>query len=527
MPDFGSPVAQNVNVNPTQGIATISGMLGLKQQRLALETGQFQKATAEAEATGKGIAAQGATEAAGFMKDFDFSKHIGPDGTLDMNAALSNPKFQKAGPGKELIANALLGIKNNQIKNKQEMATLNANVVSAGSRMFGDLVSDPDVIAGNDKGLAKINSHADVFKEMFPDQGPAFIDKFLKVVNDGHVKPEDRAQALRALQLQGEDVSAQQAQQNPVLGSQVGPNGELVGTVQNRVTGAMQTAAGGVPLGLSPQQLAQTITLPNGQVTTLGQFIGHGQGGQPHPAGPTQTGAPMPPGQAQHPRTAMQDAPPPNAPKAVQDAFYTAVKGANDHVASVRSSDENYGLNMRISDQIRSLSKTTTSGPGAGALHHVMGVLGLPFGSDNVADYQLMGAYLDRQAATMRTAMGLPSTNEGIQTSQAITGNAEYQSKALQDKNDLTQALSEGFHQYRNGLDRVAGFSGQASPQAVSQFKNAWTNAFDPNVYRGELAYKRSKKDGDAFVASLDPKEAASLKQKRATLNSLARGQMQ
>ncbi len=50
MPDFGAPVAQNVNVNPQQGIQTISGLLQLKQQAQSLQTGQALQQTAQAEA---------------------------------------------------------------------------------------------------------------------------------------------------------------------------------------------------------------------------------------------------------------------------------------------------------------------------------------------------------------------------------------------------------------------------------------------------------------------------------------------
>ena len=42
MPDFGSPVAQNVNVNPNQGIQTLSGLLSLQQQQLGIQTSQQQ-----------------------------------------------------------------------------------------------------------------------------------------------------------------------------------------------------------------------------------------------------------------------------------------------------------------------------------------------------------------------------------------------------------------------------------------------------------------------------------------------------
>lgn len=48
MADFGSPVAQNVNVNPNQGLQTISSLIGLRQQQQNLQTGQYQQQSAQA-----------------------------------------------------------------------------------------------------------------------------------------------------------------------------------------------------------------------------------------------------------------------------------------------------------------------------------------------------------------------------------------------------------------------------------------------------------------------------------------------
>ncbi len=523
MPDFGSPVAQNVNVNPAQGIATISGLLGLKQQHIAIE-----QAAAEA------YQARQSAEERQKLTQIPWKSFQNADGSFDVDKISKAALSVAPTTGQEFVGR-FEKMASGAAETKKAYHSLNQQYQDSLRSAFGSWAGDPNA------ETVDLQKQLELVSDNAPESSRAAIkqiaDHSMQVLTGPDLitgSPKTMAQqrqgalAFSRAGLGSSEVSGPGGVSTPITGTQILPSGQAAGTVQSRQGGGLATAGEGVSLGLSPAQLAQTITLPNGQVTTLGQFIGHGQRGQarPMPAGPTQTAAPSGQAQPGHPRTAAQDAPDPNAPKAVQDAYYTAVKGANDHVSAVRSGDENYGLNMRISDQIRSLSKTTTSGPGAGSLHPVMGVLGLPFGSDNVADYQLMGAYLDRQAATMRTAMGLPSTNEGIQTSQAIVGNAEYQAKALQDKNDLTQALSEGFHQYRNGLDRVAGFGGQASPQAVNNFKNAWTSAFDPNVYRGELAYKRSKAEGNKFVQSLDPVEAASLKQKRATLNALARGEM-
>lgn len=124
--------------------------------------------------------------------------------------------------------------------------------------------------------------------------------------------------------------------------------------------------------------------------------------------------------------------------------------------------------------------------------------------------------------------MGLPATNAGQEASQQIAGNVTYQPEAIREKNDLTQALTEGLHSYRNGLDRVAGYSGQASPSAVNAYRNAWTQNFDPNVFRGELAARRDPTGAEVkeFVGTLPPVEAKSLQAKRAALKTLQQGQM-
>jgi hypothetical protein len=200
-----------------------------------------------------------------------------------------------------------------------------------------------------------------------------------------------------------------------------------------------------------------------------------------------------------------------------------SVKGANSHVEAVRAADENYGNNKAISAAIRNLASNAKTGPGTDTWNHVMGVLG----TEKANNYQELGAFLDRQAATVRGQMGLPGTNQGAEEAKMIAGNTGYNAPVIKDKNDYTEALTEGLHAYRNGLDRVAGFSGQADPAQVNKYRAQWAQNFDPNVYKGELAYKRSKAEGDAFMSTLKPNEAASIAAKRKALQQLSSGQLQ
>jgi hypothetical protein len=200
----------------------------------------------------------------------------------------------------------------------------------------------------------------------------------------------------------------------------------------------------------------------------------------------------------------------------VQDNYHKAVTAANDHVQNVRDADEHYRTNVDISNKIRDLSRTTMTGPAMAWIKERVGA----------SDFQELGAYLDRQAAGLQTAMNLPLTNQGQEAAQNISGNTRYTPKAIQEKNDFNQSLVEGFHAYRKGLERVGGLAGNGSPVAINQFKSAWAEAFDPNVFRAKAAYARSPDEGKAFIQSLSAQDAQKMLQDKKTLDMLSQGKL-
>jgi hypothetical protein len=157
----------------------------------------------------------------------------------------------------------------------------------------------------------------------------------------------------------------------------------------------------------------------------------------------------------------------------------------------------------------------------------VLGALGAPVGANNVSDYQTIDAYLNRQAAMSSKIMGLPETNAGLQTAAGAAGTTAYQPKALQTKVKLTDALVEGAHQYRQGLDRVVGTGPNQDLSNYQKYRAAWAQNFDPNVYRLENAVKRH--DGEevqALKQELGPDGLKALALKRRNLMSLSQGQI-
>jgi hypothetical protein len=512
--DFGSPVAQGVDVSPTKGIQTLSDLIGLKQKQQTLETGQYLQQSAQATAQQDQQSAQQRSGLANFMQSFNPSKHVGADGTLDLDAVMTDPKLrQAAGDQFPQIMQSMIQAKQGQLTAKQQLADLSGTLRGQFSSTVGSLRTDPDVVKDDPAtgmGRAKVKDAIQGFAESGGPDAARVANTYGSVID--HVPQGKLAQTLSNFQLQAVDAGHQAATQAPNLT-------DTGAQLQN-----INPQAAGGNLGVQPPIAKVTppaiMQAPSGSIVR----VPAGGAGLPTLGAGAAPGAAAAPGRpaAPPPRSAADDAPPPNAPRAVQEAYAVATKRANDHLEEVRNADESYGNNKAISSAVRRLASDASTGPGTETWNHAMGVLNTK-GANN---YQELGAFLDRQAATVRGQMGLPGTNAGAEDAKMIAGNTQYNAKVIQDKNDYTESLTEGLHQYRNGLDRVGGFSGQASPNQIAKFKSAWTNAFDPNVYIGENAYKRSKADGDKFVASLDPKEAASLSEKRKALNALAAGKM-
>jgi hypothetical protein len=516
VPDSITPVG--TMYPPQNPIAALSSIYGIQQQQLALQqgrqnlqTGQYAQQSAQA---GAQLDQQKASEmqAVGNLTKgaYTSGRYTKPDGTFDNNK-FANDVNAVAPVNGQAISNAATERAGRVFDNQQKLFNLEQSKREAIGNMAGAVAAD----ATTDP--TKATNAVENLRSQFPDDKD--LSRVLTSMTMGmkmdadppDPKNPNAPSTFNGLRQQFRNIAVgvnapSASQTTPATDTYQGASGVQPYQKNPQAVGGIKNI--GVPLG--PQGITpQVVTTPSGSLQVWG------------PNGPGGKGAAPSSGQS-GPRTAAQDAPPPNAPKQVQDAYQQAVAGTNTHVDAVRTADESYGNNMAISNAVRELSKGANTGPGTETWNHVMGALGTTGGNNA----QELGAFLDRQAATVRGQMGLPGTNAGAEDAKSIVGNTGYNPKVIQDKNDYTQALTEGLHQYRNGLDRVAGFSGQASPTAVNQYKSAWAQNFDPNIYKGELAYKRSKTDGDAFVRSLPPQEAASLSAKRVALQKLSQGQI-
>lgn len=502
MPDGIQPVGAMIKTpDPNQGISTISGILGLKQQQQNLQTGQYQQQQEQL----KMAQAQGVQD---FFKTWDPTQHIADDGSTDLDSALQSKEFKGAGNAKPGIMQALLDIKNKQLGNKQALATLNSDLVKQFGTGMGALAKDDDVVAdktdpatGVNAGRAKIDQFLGNFGKLSPDA--ARIAQIYGPITQ-HAPPGKLSHGVSAMQLQAQSASEQQSQQNPVPGM-IDTGANLLPVTTNRATGIPQ------PTG---QQISKQVG-PGANVVSDAygrQFILNPQTNQVSPVG-----AGAAPGAPQPAR--------PNAPQ-----FQQPIPGQADAQATIeatRKADADYGVNRHVNDQILRLSKDTATGPGTEIWHHALGGIAGPGGGNNVADYQTIGAYLDRQAALSAKQMGLPDTNAGLATAASLSGTTSYQPKALQTKVKLTDALVEGAHQFREGLDKAIGTGPNQDLSKYQAFRGAWAANFDPNIYRVENAIKRGDRDELAQIKKeVGPQGMAVLKRKSDNLRLLENGQI-
>lgn len=564
-------------VNPMQGMSQLSSILGLRQAQQNLQTGAIQQQNAAAITQQNQLAAQQQQGVQDFFQKWDPSQHFGDDGTTDLDSALQSDEFKAAGNAKPAIMKIMLDVKGKQLETKQQLANLNGTLLNQFTTQVGALAKDDDVVAdktdpdtGVNPGRAKVDAFIGNFAKQSPDA--ARIAQMYAPITQ-HVAPGRLSTVVQALQMQGQSASEQQAQQNPAqlaVGTGAATNIYNV----NKSTGLQpgQQPAAAVPNALPPgtsivYDANKNAFYLNTQTNTVTP-VGTGRpGGAPSsatapPPGPQPGAAPgaAAPGQSPPGTTAGVSRPanlPPGlgipasppfptgaAPQpgaspgaAAQqpstigpNGFVRNVPGQDAIVADIanaRSADADYGLNRHINDRILSLSAKTDTGPGSERWHDVLGAVAGPLGGNNVSDFQTVSAYLDRQAAMASKQMGLPDTNAGLETARGLSGSTSYQPAALQEKTKLTDALVEGAHQYRQGLDKIVGTGPVQDLSRYQQYRNAWAANFDPNVYLYDNARARGDKDGvTKLVANMSQSQAAELQQKRRNLAMLANGQI-
>lgn len=251
MADFPAPVGTMVKApDPMQGINTMSGILGLQQQRQNLATGAL-KQQSQALETGQQQSVQN------FFSTWDPSQHVAPDGTPDLESAFQSKEFKAAGNAKPAIMQAMLDMKNKQYSNIQALSGINKDLTQQFTTGMGSLAKDDDVLedktdptTGVSPGRAKVNQFIGNFSKLSPDA--ARVAQIYGPIVE-HAPPGKLSHGVSVMQMQGQSASEQQAQQNPVPGS-FDTGSQILPVTTNRATGIPQPTGQVIKKTLGPAE---------------------------------------------------------------------------------------------------------------------------------------------------------------------------------------------------------------------------------------------------------------------------------
>ncbi len=486
MADFGSPVASTTS-NPTgQAVQTLSGLLSLQQQRQALAGQAADVQQAQQTANQR-------AHIATFMQSFDPTKHVGSDGTLDLDEVLTDPKLRAAaGDQFPQIMQTMIQAKQGQLANKQSLANLNGELRNQFSSTVGSLRTDPEIVKDTPEGRAKVQQALGDFAETGGPDAARIADVYQGVIQ--HVPPGKLSQALSNFQLQAMDASTQAGRQAP---SYTDVGGKLQQTNPQ--------AAGGAPNG----DLEKGIP--------PGAFVVEDAFHRKFVLNPkTNSVVPLGEGGGENPSTNAKQGGGYTQPVANQQQVL-------DSIENTRAIGDTAPSFRNTNSQLLRLSKETMTGPATQTLQKVAAIVGLPSGSN----YQEISAYLDRQAAMQARAMGVPNTNAGLAAAASASGTTEYTPKALQEKVKFADAMNSGAIAYRQGLDKSVGTGPTPDLSKYQSFRSAWTKNYDPDIFRAEDAQRRGDTEElESLKKRLGKKGMADLATKSANLRQLENGQI-
>jgi hypothetical protein len=439
------------------------------------------------------------------LAKYDWNKHVGADGTIDIES-LNDPELMHAAGDQyqNVLANAI-ATKQNQLSAQKTLIGLRGDQRQAFGEIMNGLRSDADVAEDNERGRQKVNEAMVQYGQQYGVQVLPVLEAYVKPLQKA---PKGRlADALKIIGLQTESVDTQLSQQSPQY-MNTGP--ELVDINPNTAPGASPKS---LKLGLGPgMQIltdAKGATFAFNPQTNTVTPVGSGGRG-PAPSGPAPTGP---------------------APTAAPGSTFTQpsyqgqekdISRNQDEVATTRAAADQAPANRNIFQHILSLADDTKTGPLISYLQSTK-IGGQVFG-DN---YQELGKYLEKNAIANMQAMGGPASDARLSAAVAANGSTQFNPKALKAVTEFNYATNTGLERYRQAMDNIVGTKNPDYTK-LPELKKQWAKNFDMDVFRLENAMA----DGNTaaqneILGSLSKERAAELKRKMKNLDALAeKGQL-
>lgn len=430
-------------------------------------------------------------------------KHIGADGTPDIQSMLLDPELRQAAGDQllDVVQNAAT-VKQQQLGNMQALTNLRGDQRAQFVELMSALQGDKDVVEDTDAGRQKVTRELIKYGEIHgPDAYPvlkAYSDQ-LQEAPKGHLRDE-----LKIIGMQGLSASEQAARRQPVYAD---TGGSLLQTNPNAIPGASPDR---IDLSLPPG--ATIVTDQKGAQFVLdtehNRIIPVGQGGMGGSRAATTGGA--------------RSAPAPNASPSQTFDQPTYVGQGRDieqqqkDVASVRTQADQAPLNRSIYQKILQLSDDTSTGQ-LTSFFQKNPIFGQVAG-DN---YQELSKYLEKNAIANMQAMGGGGSDARLEAATAASGSTKFNPKALKEVTRFNYATNTALEAYREGIDQAVGTTNPKYGE-LPKFKADWAKNFDIDVFRLENAINDGDEEAkNKILGDLTPAQAKKLMEKRKNLDAL------
>ncbi len=183
--------------------------------------------------------------------------------------------------------------------------------------------------------------------------------------------------------------------------------------------------------------------------------------------------------------------------------------------SSVNTAAAKVGEHHFNNQQIIKLADETNTGKGSQIVANLRGqYVGMPWTSDSAKNFNSLGHFLALETQTNAQAMGL-STDAARELSGQAVASTGWTKDAIKTAAKVNDALATGLDYFNRGMEKAIADNG-GNVLAMRPFQNAWSQAFDPNVYRYANALEANDKAEIAKI--LGPEGSAQRKAKAAEL---------
>lgn len=448
MPDFGAPVAQNVQ--PPNGLQSLKGLMGLQEQQQKLQIGgadaQLAQQTMQERQRFTQMMQNGVDDQGNSIRD--------ASGTPDISKIL--PALGRVAPltGQQIAQNIL--------KTQSDKTALQSASISMDAKQRQAVMGPLQAIATNpnDPGMISAASDSlDQWQAAHPEMKP-IVDSARSLLTHIQNAPSPDQRAKMANSLAATFQPGQAVQTQPASATVDNGASTLVGTTSPPVTGAVFTPATSVPKQIPPTQ--QVVDPTTGTPRLYGQ--------------PNQPG----------PQTGLG----PTAVTAMQQAADIR-KSANDGAATYMQSQFNNNQIVRLAQDPNAL------GHGGDVLAKLTGgYAAVPWSTDMASNWNNIGHYMGLQAITQMKAAGLAGTDADKALAQSVTGDRTYTKDSIVGIARVNRALSEGARLFNEGVESA---NATGNPAAVVNFRNRWSSTANVDGFMLYNAKRSQTNDPGAF----------------------------